>query len=169
LLSERTRITADRFQADANEVNRRLLRLAARWRRTSGGVAVGWDWADPVVGLLITLAILAVLRQAAREICRRLMDAVDPHLVDEAEQALRATPGVIDIGQVRLRWIGHQLRAECEIIVDPDLSAIQAHQVAVSTELALRHALPRLSSALVHADPQPRPGTDYHAVLASHQ
>ena len=135
----------------------------------AGGVAVGWDWADPVVGLLITLAILAVLRQAAREIYRRLMDAVDPHLVDEAEQALRATPGVIDIGQVRLRWIGHQLRAECEIIVDPDLSAIQAHQVAVSTEHALRHALPRLSSALVHADPQPRPGTDYHAELASHQ
>src|ERR1017187_3517028 len=26
----------------------------------AGGVAVGWDWADPVVGLLITVAILAV-------------------------------------------------------------------------------------------------------------
>ncbi|HEY2692112.1 MAG TPA: cation diffusion facilitator family transporter [Streptosporangiaceae bacterium] len=134
-----------------------------------GGVAVGWDWADPVVGLLITLAILAVLRQAAREIYRRLMDAVDPHLVGQAEQTLRATPGVLGIGQVRLRWIGHQLRAECEIIVDPGLSIIQAHQVAVSAEHALLHALPRLSSALVHADPQPRPGTDYHAVLASHQ
>jgi divalent metal cation (Fe/Co/Zn/Cd) transporter len=130
---------------------------------------VGWDWADPVVGLLITLAILAVLRQAAREIYRRLMDAVDPRLVGQAEQTLRATPGVLGIGQVRLRWIGHQLRAECEIIVDPGLSIIQAHQVAVSAEHALRHALPRLSSALVHADPQPRPGTDYHAVLASHQ
>jgi cation diffusion facilitator family transporter len=134
-----------------------------------GGVAVGWDWADPVVGLLITLAILAVLRQAAREIYRRLMDAVDPRLVGQAEQTLRATPGVLGIGQVRLRWIGHQLRAECEIIVDPGLSIIQAHQVSVSAEHALRHALPRLSSALVHADPQPRPGTDYHAVLASHQ
>src|SRR5262252_3028304 len=40
-----------------------------------GGVAIGWDWADPVVGLLITVVILAVLRQAAREIYRRLMDA----------------------------------------------------------------------------------------------
>src|SRR5213078_4827967 len=58
-----------------------------------GGVAVGWDWADPVVGLVITVAILAVLRQAAREIYRRLMDAVDPALVDQAEQALRAVPG----------------------------------------------------------------------------
>ncbi len=134
-----------------------------------GGVAMGWDWADPMVGLLITLAILAVLRQAAREIYRRLMDAVDPRLVGQAEQALRATPGVLGIGQVRLRWTGHQLRAECEIIVDPGLSVIQAHLVAVSAEHALLHALPRLSSALVHADPQPRPGTDYHAVLVSHR
>lgn len=56
------------------------------------GVAAGWDWADPVVGLLITLAILAVLRQAACEIYRRLMDAVDPELVDRTEQVLRSTP-----------------------------------------------------------------------------
>jgi divalent metal cation (Fe/Co/Zn/Cd) transporter len=48
-----------------------------------GGAAVGWDWADPVVGLLITGAILAVLRQAARETYRRLTDAVDPALVDQ--------------------------------------------------------------------------------------
>jgi cation diffusion facilitator family transporter len=93
-----------------------------------GGVAIGWDWADPAVGLLITLAILAVLRQAAREIYRRLMDAVDPVLVDQVEQTLRATPGVLGVGQVRLRWIGHHLRAECEVIVDADASAVQAHR-----------------------------------------
>jgi cation diffusion facilitator family transporter len=134
-----------------------------------GGVALGWDWADPVVGLLITVAILAVLRQAAREIYRRLMDAVDPALVDQAEQALRAVPGVLDVGQVRLRWIGHQLRAECEIVIDPAATAVQSHQITVAAEHALLHALPRLSAALVHADPQPSQGTDYHATLAPHR
>jgi cation diffusion facilitator family transporter len=134
-----------------------------------GGVALGWDWADPVVGLLITVAILAVLRQAAREIYRRLMDAVDPALVDQAEQALRAVPGVLDVGQVRLRWIGHQLRAECEIVIDPAATAVQSHQTTVAAEHALLHALPRLSAALVHADPQPSQGTDYHATLAPHR
>ncbi len=134
-----------------------------------GGAAVGWDWADPVVGLLITVAILAVLRQAAREIWRRLMDAVDPALVDQVEQALRATPGVLDVGQVRLRWIGHQLRAECEVIVDAGASAIQAHQVAVDAEHGLLHALPQLAAALVHADPQVQGDADHHAVLASHR
>jgi cation diffusion facilitator family transporter len=134
-----------------------------------GGVAIGWDWADPVVGLLITVAILAVLRQAAREIYQRLMDAVDPALVDQVEQTLRATPGVLGVGQVRLRWIGHHLRAECEVIVDAGASAVQAHQVAVNAEHNLLHALPRLAAVLVHADPQAQAGDDHHAVLATHR
>ena len=133
----------------------------------AGGVALGWNWADPVIGLLITLAILAVLRQAAREIYRRLMDAVDPALVDQAESVLRATPGVLDLGQVRMRWVGHQIRAECEIVVAPDIGAVQAHQLTVSAEHALLHAIPQLSGALVHADPQ-LTGTDPHNVLADH-
>jgi cation diffusion facilitator family transporter len=133
------------------------------------GVAAGLDWADPVVGLLITLAILAVLRQAAREIYRRLMDAVDPELVDRTEEVLRATPGVLDIGEVRLRWIGHQLRAECEVVVDAGVSAVQAHQVAVDAEHNLLHAVQRLRAALVHADPQAPAGADHHSVLAPHR
>jgi cation diffusion facilitator family transporter len=134
----------------------------------AGGVALGWDWADPAVGLLITLAILAVLRQAAREIYRRLMDAVDPALVDRAESTLRATAGVLDVGQVRLRWIGHQIRAECEIVVAPEITAVQAHELTVSAEHALLHAIPRLSAALVHADPA-AVGSDPHDVLADHR
>jgi divalent metal cation (Fe/Co/Zn/Cd) transporter len=97
------------------------------------------------------------------------MDAVDPELVDRAERTLRATPGVLDAGRVRLRWIGHRLYAEAEITVGGEISAIEAHRVAVSAEHHLLHALPRLSAALVHADPEPRQGVDDHAVLASHR
>lgn len=135
----------------------------------AGGAAIGWDWADPVAGLVITVAILAVLYQAGREVCRRLLDAVDPALVDRAERTLKATPGVLGTGPVRLRWVGHQLRAECEITVSGDITAIEAHDVAVRAEHDLLHALPRLSAALVHADPQPRQGTDLHAILAAHR
>jgi len=134
----------------------------------AGGVALGWDWADPVAGLVITVAILAAARLAARDIYRRLMDAVDPALTHLAEHTLRATPGVLGVGQVRLRWIGHRLHAECEIAVDPTATAVAAHAVAVAAEHDLVHALPRLSAALVHADPQPAAGTEYHAALAGH-
>jgi cation diffusion facilitator family transporter len=135
----------------------------------AGGVAIGWKWADPVVGLAITAAILVVLYQAAREVYRRLMDAVDPVLVDQAERTLRATPGVLDVGLVRLRWVGHELWAECEIAVDGDITAVAAHEIAVNAEHALLHTLPRLSAALVHTDPQARQGADPHAVLAPHR
>ena len=79
------------------------------------GAWAGLPRADPIVGLLIVLAVLAVLRDAARDVYRRLMDAVDPDLVDRVDEVLLATPGVLGIGRTRLRWIGHQLRAECEI------------------------------------------------------
>ena len=96
------------------------------------GVALGWRLADPIVGLAISVAILLVLVDAGRRVWERLMDAVDPALVDQVEQTLRATSGVLGVGQVRLRWIGHNLRAECEVIVDGGASAIQ---VAASRQL----------------------------------
>src|SRR3989440_10277050 len=134
----------------------------------AGGVAVGWRWADPVVGLLITVAILFVLKDAAREVYRRLMDAVDPALVDTVAQTLRGTSGVHDVGAVHLRWIGHALRAECEIVVPAELTVTEAHAIAVDAEHRLIHALPRLDSAFVHADPHVADGSDPHAPLRHH-
>ena len=131
----------------------------------AGGVAIGWDWADPAVGLFITVAILLVLRDAAREVYRRLMDAVDPDLVDEADRVLRETDGVVDIGVTRLRWIGHQLRAECEIVVDEQLTIVAAHRIAEECQHRLLHEIPRLTAALVHADPA---GGRHHELTAHH-
>jgi len=119
----------------------------------AAGVALGFEAADPLVGLLITLAILAVLRDAARDVYRRLMDAVDPELVDTVETTARGTEGVLGVGDVRLRWIGHSLRAELDIVVDRDISLVDAHAIAESTEHRLLHDVPRLNAATVHADP----------------
>ncbi|WP_254886189.1 cation diffusion facilitator family transporter [Streptomyces sp. NA02950] len=135
----------------------------------AGGAALGWRSADPLVGLAITAAILLVLRDAAREVFRRVMDAVDPELVDAAERAVTAVPGVRGVGELRLRWIGHRLRAEVAVVVDGRLRVREAHRVAVEAEHALLHAVPRLTAALIHADPAPVPGApDPHAPLAHH-
>ncbi|MFJ9818998.1 cation diffusion facilitator family transporter [Streptomyces sp. NPDC101151] len=135
----------------------------------AGGAALGWQLADPIVGLAITAAITLVLRDAAREVFRRVLDAVDPALVDRAERAVRAVPGVREVGELRLRWIGHRLRAELVVVVDGEETVRQAHAIAVEAEHALLHAVPRLTAALVHADPAPVPGeTDPHLALAHH-
>lgn len=131
------------------------------------GVLLGFPLADPIVGLLITVAILIVLRDAARDVYRRLMDAVDPELTTTAEDTLRNTDGVRDIEQVRLRWIGHRLRAEAGIVVDSTLDIVTAHAIATHAHHRLLHAIPKLVGATVHVSPSDEDG-DPHQVLAHH-
>lgn len=120
---------------------------------SAGGVALGFPLADPIAGLLITAAILAVLRTAARDVFRRLLDGVDPAMVDAAEQALAARPGVQAVRSVRMRWIGHRLHADAELDVDPALDLAQAHRIAHDAEHELTHTVPKLTTALIHAYP----------------
>ena len=129
------------------------------------GVGLGFQQADPIVGLLITVAILSVLRDAARQVYRRLMDAVDESLVDEVEAVLRGTPGVRTTGRVRVRWIGHTLRAEAEVVLDPSLTLAAAHAIAVDAEHRLLHDVKRLTAAMIHADPE---GPEHHALTSHH-
>jgi divalent metal cation (Fe/Co/Zn/Cd) transporter len=128
----------------------------------------GFPLADPIIGLLITVAILFVLRGAATDIYRRLMDAVDPELVDLAEKSLRSVPGVLAVEELRLRWIGHRVRAETGIVVDPELSIVAAHDIATEAKHTLLHNVPKLVAATVHVSPRDTDGHDHHAALAHH-
>jgi cation diffusion facilitator family transporter len=120
----------------------------------AGGVALGWPLADPIVGLVITVAILAVLRTAVRDIFRRLMDAVDPAMVETAETTLAALPGVVAVRRVRMRWIGHEIHADADLDINTDSSLAAAHDLAHTAEHELTHAVPKLTTAVVHAYPR---------------
>ncbi|HET9689629.1 MAG TPA: cation diffusion facilitator family transporter, partial [Acidimicrobiales bacterium] len=132
------------------------------------GTGLGWKAADPVFGLVITVSILVVVRSSAREIYRRLMDAVDPALVDRVEAVLRSTPGVRQVDGVRLRWVGHTLHAEADIGVDGGLGVADGHDVAEEGHHRLMHEVPRLSSATVHVNPVTDVGPHPHLLTAHH-
>ena len=117
------------------------------------GVGLGWRAADPVIGLVITVAILAVLRSAVSQVGARLMDAVDPALVEQARRSLVGVDGVRNVDQLRIRWIGHTLHAEADITVDPAVTFAQAHDIAHHAEAHLLADVRRLAAATVHASP----------------
>ncbi len=94
------------------------------------GVWAGFQRADAIAGIVISVAILAVLRVAVIEVFRRLMNGVDPKLVDRIEHAAGQAPGVHDVRDVRVRWEGHRLQADITIGVDPTLDVSAAHAVA---------------------------------------
>jgi cation diffusion facilitator family transporter len=134
----------------------------------AGGVLAGFPLADPIVGLLITVAILVVLRAATRDIYRRIMDAVDPELVDAAEASLESVPGVQGVEELRLRWIGHRIRAETGLAVDPGLTIAQAHRIAHEAQHRLLHDLPKLADATVHVNPSNVDGRAAHDSVTHH-
>ena len=131
------------------------------------GVLAGFPLADPLVGLGITVAILFVLKNAATQIYRRLMDAIEPELIDAVEASLRSTPGVRSVEELQLRWVGHHIRAETGIVVDPALSIVEAHAIAVEAHHRLLHDVPKLANITVHVNPETE-NTEHHAPLAHH-
>jgi cation diffusion facilitator family transporter len=120
----------------------------------AAGVALGWRQADPIIGLVITAAILGVLRSAVRQVGARLMDAVDPDLVEQATAAVTRVAGISDVRDLRIRWIGHTLRAEVDVTVPANLSVVQAHELAHHAEAHLLDQVRRLTAATVHTSPK---------------
>ncbi len=135
-----------------------------------GAIAVtfGLRWADPVVGLLITTAILIVGYQAARNVGQRLLDAVDPAIIERITQTVALSNGIAAVTEVRARWMGHRLWAQVRLAVDGGLSVTEAHAVAELVHHALLHQISNLSDAIIHVDPIGH-GMDPHASTAHHR
>jgi len=110
-----------------------------------------------------------VLKDAARSIYHRLMDAVDPELVERARSVAGTVAGVQRVDELRLRWIGHRLHAEVEVTVDPQLPMTEAHRIAHEVHHELLHEVPRLDQVVVHTSPATYDGTDHHDLLRHHQ
>ncbi len=122
-----------------------IISAAAAW--------LGFGQADPLIGLVITVAILFVLKDATVQMWHRLMDAVDPEILSAAEAAARTVDGVVAVSVVRPRWIGHAMHAEVRVTVDRDLSVAQGHEIADAIEHAMMAEVPKLRTVIVHLDP----------------
>jgi len=132
------------------------------------GVWLGLWWADPAMGFIIGFAILIIVRDAAREMWHRLMDAMDPKTIDQIEHTTSQVEGVQSVDRVRARWIGHRINAELHIVVDCDLPLAQSHDIAEQVRHKLFHEFPMMTDATVHLDPCGHDHMDHHALTAHH-
>ena len=69
---------------------------------------------------------------------------------------------------LRLRWIGHRIRAETDLAVDGRLTLAEAHRIAHEAQHRLLHDLPGLSDATVHVGPAAEVGVAAHETVAHH-
>lgn len=117
------------------------------------GVWAGIDRADAVIGLLIGVVIIGILISSLRSVTRRLMDGVDEGLIEQMTHTAAHTSGVRGVDRVRARWTGHRIEGDLIVRTDPNLTVIQAHQVAEEVEHALLHSTRSLEEVVVHVHP----------------
>ena len=128
------------------------------------GVWLGYPSADPAVGLIISIAILRIVWDSGKSVFTRLLDGVDPEVIDEINHTAGHVQGVGDVGEVRVRWLGHRLHAELNVAVNPALSVEGGHNIANEVRHRLLHHLRYLSNATIHIDPANASGERHHHI-----
>lgn len=128
------------------------------------GTWLGYPVADPIIGLLITAAILKIVWDSAKTVFTRALDGVEPGIVEQIRTVALETNAVQDISEVRARWLGHTIHAEINVAVDGDLSIKQGHEIAVNVRHNLLHALDFLSEVVIHVDPAAASGEKHHRI-----
>lgn len=128
------------------------------------GVRLGYPIADPVVGLLISIAIARIVWQSSKVVLARALDGVEPHIINEIRHAAAHTQDVEKVTEVRARWLGHHLHAELNVAVASNLSVSAGHAIAKEVQHRLSHQFSYLSSIVVHVDPTEEAGEEFHHV-----
>jgi cation diffusion facilitator family transporter len=133
------------------------------------GVWMGYVLADPIIGLIITAAILGIVWQSARGVLTRMLDGVEHTTIGELRHAARHAEGVVSVERVRARWLGHRLYAEMTLAVDPALSLADARKVAEDAKEHARGHLPSLESLHVEVVPASGRERPEHHPKAEHE
>lgn len=128
------------------------------------GVWLGFPLADPIVGLAISALILRIVWQTGRQVLTRILDGVDPNVLDEIRHAALHVKDIQNVSEVRARWLGHRLHAEVNLAVNPALALAEAHNLARDARHEILHQLPYLSNAIIHVDPIDASGESHHRI-----
>ncbi|BCH15721.1 cation diffusion facilitator family transporter [Mesorhizobium sp. L-2-11] len=112
------------------------------------GVWLGFALADPIVGLLITLAIFGIVWQSARSVLTRMLDGVEPDVIGDIHHAAAHVPAA-RIVEAKARWVGHRLHADIAIAVEDSLPVCEAKKITAALEHQLFEHMPALAAANV--------------------
>ncbi len=128
----------------------------------AAGTWLGYPIIDPLVGIGITIAIFGIVWESMKTVFTRMLDGVEPEMIDEIRGAVAHCDGVKDVAEIRARWIGHRLHAEINLAVSPGLSVEQGHRIAARVRHELLHELPKIANATIHVDPDTESGEAFH-------
>ena len=127
-----------------------------------GAVMIGgpqWAFLDHVVALVLSafLAWVAV-RTMARASSELIDRAPDDDTLTAIRESISGTDGVLDFHAVRARQVGGKVSMDVHVLVRPDLTVEQGHDIATRVEPRVKASTRQVVGVTVHIEPERRDG-----------
>jgi cation diffusion facilitator family transporter len=120
-----------------------------------GGALAGFPVADAVAAIIVGAMIVRVGLRFMWESLQELIDTgLDPAAVAAIRATLHATPGVVDLHDLRTRRMAHQVLVDAHVQVGPRISVSEGHRIAESARERVLACHPDVLDVLVHIDPE---------------
>ncbi|MDE2857816.1 MAG: cation diffusion facilitator family transporter [Chloroflexota bacterium] len=116
------------------------------------GTLIGLPILDPIVGIVIAFAIVGITWNAIKAIWYRMMDAVDPHIVEHVEAHVLDLEGVVAIETLRLRWVGHRMYGVMKVAVPADTTLEASAEIVRAVQHEARRVIPQLEELTVQVN-----------------
>ncbi|MDP6636575.1 MAG: cation diffusion facilitator family transporter [Phycisphaerae bacterium] len=121
------------------------------------GVALGgrqWAFLDSLTGIVLAAFLVVVSVRIMYQSAGELVDrAPGQATLDGIREVLRRTEGVRDFHALRARQIGGKVAMDVHILVDPDLTVAQGHEIASTLKHHIMTTDRRVVEAVVHVEP----------------
>lgn len=111
------------------------------------GVWLGYPLADPIIGLLITITIFAIVWQSSKAVLTRMLDGIEPAVIDEIRHVAGQMKGLEGLEQVQARWIGHRQHVDLAIQMPQTVTVENVQKVMMQLRAELFAHLPALAAA----------------------
>lgn len=121
-----------------------------------GAMLLGGRWTvlDPVASCVISVAIIVI---AVRLALPSLAELLETSLPEDIEQEIvtiaSAVKGVNDVHELKTRRNGISFIIDAHIAVNPDISIVEAHDIATDVEDALRSRYGQETQINIHVEP----------------
>ncbi len=129
-----------------------------------GAIFLGEKWVilDPLAALLVSLFIIRIALSIIGESLNELLEAsLDKDMVDRIFQTIRSVEEVRDIHLFRTRKIGPYFAVESHIMVDRELSLVDAHKISNRIENLIHEIFGDETLVTLHVEPLPGKNSEH--------
>ena len=113
-----------------------------------------WYFLDHVGAVMVSIFILQAAWRIVRPALGQLVDeAAPPEVAETIKRIALETDGVMLVHAVRTRFVGPAIQVDLHILVEPNISVQQGHDISENVQAALLDRLQDVADVVVHIEP----------------